>query len=328
MEANLIILPKNTEKNTLDRGFKSRVRRTLGELYDNISDEDITVTPRTRTFIVHYKLSSKKSNMLFLYLSCDESGSKSAEALSHVICTFQRGQHRKDWNIVVSYDEASHYYCCKLMDGFGKFERKTRELVYITLIKMFGVEWFDKSFQTELENQLKSKNLNATDMVERALSELTYEQLKKYLFEPYADWNVHEALNNELSHENIKKMDKGEIVEALDRCRSEKSLWDRFFSQYKEFDDFKARIEELQKPRNSVMHHKQLSREQFDDYKKKLRTINAKLNRAIDILEDEIYIEVNITDVAGAIARLTKYALQDMMPEIKSILETLSKRKW
>ena len=32
MEANLIILPKNTEKNTLDRGFKSRVRRTLGEL--------------------------------------------------------------------------------------------------------------------------------------------------------------------------------------------------------------------------------------------------------------------------------------------------------
>ena len=73
------------------------------------------------------------------------------------------------------------------------------------------------------------------------------------------------------------------------------------------------------------MHHKQLSREQFDDYKKKLRTINAKLNRAIDILEDEIYSEVNITDVAGAIARLTKFALQDMMPEIKSILETLSK---
>ena len=124
---------------------------------------------------------------------------------------------------------------------------------------------------------------------------------KKNLFSPYADWNIEEALDNQLSRANVEEMDKEALVDALNKCRVERSLWDRFFSQYKEFDDFKARIDELQKTRNSVMHHKQMSKVQFDDYKKKLRSINSKLDRAIEILEDEIYSETKISDITGAI---------------------------
>lgn len=325
MEANLIILPKHTEKNTLDMGFKNRVKKTFEELYENVTDDEITVCPRKQSFVIQYRLSSKKSNMLFLKLSCKESDSKSAEALSYVIGSFQKGQHRKDWNIVVTFDEASQYYCCKLMDGFGKFERKTRELVYTTLIKLFGVEWYSKSFQTEMENQLKSKNLNPTDMIERALNELTYEELKNYLFIPYADWNIEEVLDNQLSRANVEEMDKDALVDALNKCRVERCLWDRFFSQYKEFDDFKARIDELQKPRNSVMHHKQISKEQFDDYKKKLRSINAKLDCAIEILEDEIYSETKISDIAGAISKLAKDNMSDLFSGVNSALSEFSR---
>lgn len=325
MEANLIILSKHTKKNTLDVGFKGRVKQSFGELYDEVTDTDLKVTPNKQTLVIRYKLSSKKSNMLFLKLSCDASDSKSAEAISYVISTFQKGPHRKDWNIVVTYDEASQYYCCKLMDGFGKFERKTRELVYTTLIKLFGVEWYSKSFQTELENQLKSKKLNPTDMIERALNELTYEELKNYLFEPYADWNLEDALNIQLSQERLASMEKDEIVDALNKCRAEKSLWDRFFSQYKEFNDFKTKIDELQKPRNSVMHHKQISKEQFDDYKKKLRSINNKLDHAIELLEDEIYSETSIADVAGALSKLAKFAMSDLVSGIESALSEFSR---
>ena len=46
MEANLIILPKHTEKNTLDMGFKNRVKKTFEELYENVTDDEITVCQR------------------------------------------------------------------------------------------------------------------------------------------------------------------------------------------------------------------------------------------------------------------------------------------
>ena len=92
-----------------------------------------------------------------------------------------RGEHRKNWNIVISYDEVSQLYCCKLMPLFGKFERKTRELVYITIIKIFGVDWYEKSFEKGLQDDLKSRGKNTTQLIEGALNELTYEQLNQAL---------------------------------------------------------------------------------------------------------------------------------------------------
>ena len=83
-------------------------------------------------------------------------------------------------NIVISYDEVLQLYCCKLMPLFGEFERRTRELVYITIIKIFGIEWFDNSFSKSLQDTLKVK-ANKSKLVENALNELTYEQLKLYL---------------------------------------------------------------------------------------------------------------------------------------------------
>lgn len=75
-----------------------------------------------------------------------------------------QGEHRKIWNIVISYDEVSQLYCCKLMPIFGIFERRIRELVYITIIKIFGIEWYDNSFSQSLQDLLKGKR-NKTKMV-------------------------------------------------------------------------------------------------------------------------------------------------------------------
>ena len=68
------------------------------------------------------------------------------------------------------------------MPLFGVFERRTRELVYTTIIKIFGIQWFEKSFSENLQNTLKGKGNNKTQLIEGALNELTYEQLKEYLF--------------------------------------------------------------------------------------------------------------------------------------------------
>lgn len=72
-------------------------------------------------------------------MSCNATPARAAKYLDSVTNRLIQGEHRKTWNIVISYDEVSQLYCCKLMPLFGIFERRIRELVYITIIKIFGV---------------------------------------------------------------------------------------------------------------------------------------------------------------------------------------------
>ena len=330
MEANLIILSKAIEDKQLDIGLKDHVKKALSNIYTDVTDNMFKVQPRNDEFDIRYKMSSKSSDMLFLKLSCDNSPSKAAEAISYAVLLLKNGSHRKDWNIVVSYDESSHYYCCKLMNGFGKFERKTRNLIYITLIKAFGNKWVENSISIhqELYKELKSKGLKTSDLIEGALNELTYEELKHFLFDPYPDLNVFEVLNNQLRRENIADLEKNQIIEIINKCRVENSLWDRFFIRYKEFADFKEILNSLQKPRNSVMHHKQITRNQFEEYRKTLRDINKKLDRATDILEDEIFSQTTMTDVFGALGQIASAlvaASKRVTASLKPAMELFSK---
>lgn len=53
----------------------------------------------------NYVLSSKEKNMAFLKLSCDETPVKAARYLDCATNKLIQGEHRKTWNIVISYDE-------------------------------------------------------------------------------------------------------------------------------------------------------------------------------------------------------------------------------
>lgn len=225
MEVNLIILPKNNS--SVQLGMKKQIKDLFGRLYEEVTEDKFKVKVGADNTDIAYKISAKSQNMLFLKLSCDETPVKSAKALDYTTNKLIQGEHRKTWNIVISYDEVSQLYCCKLMPLFGEFERRTRELVYNTIIKIFGVEWFDKSFNQNLQDTLKGKG-NKTKLVEKALDELTYEQLKEYLFQPYCNREFSEVLEQEFALENIEKLSKEDMIRIIDKCRYE-SLWDRFF---------------------------------------------------------------------------------------------------
>ena len=114
--------------------------------------------------------------------------------------------------------------------------------LYITIIKIFGVEWYDNSFSKSLQDAMKGKG-NKTKMVESALNELTYEQLKEYLFTPFCGRNISEVLEQELSESSVEELSKEEILDIVNQCRSE-SLWNRFFSEYKQFRNIKEKIDD------------------------------------------------------------------------------------
>lgn len=327
MEVDVIILPKDNSKEKLQQGMKRAIKNVLNKLYNNLQDESFQYDLAGECVNIKYQLSSPNANMIFVKFECEYTPTKSAKVLDYCINKLIQGEHRKDWNIIITYDEVSQFHCCKLMPLFGTFERRTRELVYITIIKIFGVEWYEKSFSESLQNTLKGKG-NKTKLVEGALNELTYEQLKEYLFVPFSSQNFSEVLESELAEGHIESMSKEEITSIIDKCRSI-SLWDRFFGKYKKFQNFKEKIDELQPYRNIVMHHKRITRQEYEKVRKSLKTVNKLLVDAINVLEEDIYTETSLVDVVSALGNVISNILGDCVPKwidsMKSALASLGK---
>ena len=310
MEVNLIILPKNNSD--INLGMKKQITNMFKSMFDDVSDNTFSVQIDDKSILVEYLISSKDKNMLFLKLNCGATPVKAAKCLDFATNKLIQGEHRKNWNIVISYDEVSQLYCCKLMPLFGEFERRTRELVYITIIKIFGIEWFDNSFSKSLQDTLKGK-ASKSKLVENALNELTYEQLKEYLFTPFSNRNFAEVIEQDLALEKIEQLEKEYLVKVINQCRSE-SLWNRFFAEYKQFDDFKEKIEQLQPYRNAVMHHKRITLNEYDKVRKSLKNVNKLLVEAIEVLESEIYTETKFVDVISAFGSLLVKVLGEYIP--------------
>ena len=241
MELDIIILPKSGNESQTQLELKQKLVRVLEKIYDDVQKEILQITINSEKVNVNYRISTKSDNMLFVKLWCKYTPAKEAEILDNAVNRLIRGEHRKDWNIVITYDEVSQLYCCKLMPLFGVFERRTRELVYTTIIKIFGIQWFEKSFSENLQNTLKGKGNNKTQLIEGALNELTYEQLKEYLFVPYSNYNFEDMLDKEFAKENLDKLSKEEIISIIEKCRKV-SLWNRFFGEYEQFKDFENKI--------------------------------------------------------------------------------------
>lgn len=318
----MIILPKNNSD--INVGMKKQIKQLFEKLFYNVKDSSFEIN-LDNNGEVEYKISSKEKNMVFLKLSCNETPAKAAKYLDDVINRLIQGEHRKNWNIVISYDEVSQLYCCKLMPLFGIFERRMRELVYITIIKIFGVEWYDNSFSKSLQDAMKGKG-NKTKMVESALNELTYEQLKEYLFTPFCGRNISEVLDQDLSESRVEELSKEEIIGIVNECRSE-SLWNRFFSEYKQFKNIKENIDELQPYRNTVMHNKRMTQNEYEKVRKSLKGINKLLVEAINVLEEDIYTEAKLVDVISAFGNMLVKVLGESIPKwtdkMKPALSTL-----
>ena len=329
MEVDLIILPKDSDPKALHLGIKHQIVRIFEKLYSDVGESSFSLDVKGEPAIISYKLSSKTANMLFVKLTCNCTLAKSAKIMDAAVNRLIQGEHRKSWNIVISYDEVSQLYCCKLMPLFGVFERRTRELVYITLIKTLGVSWYEKSFSQKLQNDLQGKARgNKTKLVEGALNELTYEQLKEYLFTPFSQRTLEDTLNNELTKENVDNLSKEDLAAILDNCRSV-ALWDTFFSKYEKFKDFRERIEKLQPHRNSVMHHKRITQTEYEKLRKELSSVNKRLQEAIELLEDEIYTETILKDVVAAFGNMCSKILgstvSQWVNQMKPALASLGK---
>lgn len=319
MEVNYIFIQKNKESD--NESIRSKVENMLFSLFNSSELDKLNITDSKKTsYEVYAELSNEEHNMVYLKIMCDEKPAKAAEILDKASIIITKGYHRKDYYIIKTYDEASHSFCCRMMSHFGIFERRMRELIYLTIIKLFGAEWFDKTFEATLQNELKGKSgINAKNLIENVLEELTYNQLEAYLFKELELVSTKELLNNELSEEKIHKLSKEEIISYINSSRP-LSLWERFFGKYKNLSSIKEDIKYLREYRNKVMHHKTFTYEEFTCVRKKLNKVNRNLEKAIEIMEDIIYSDIDYMNVAENFAQAATQILND----VKSTLELMT----
>lgn len=298
MEIDFIFLKK--EKAETDSSLKELVLELLGKIFVEVDGKIYYEDEKKQRQEICYQLSEKNNN-LYLKVSCVYSEMKSAEILDRVRSALQKGPHKARLNAILIYDEVSQVYCCKLMHYFGIFERRLRQLMYLTLIKAFGINWYEESFTKAMKDNLLAKTHGQKEMlVEGALNELAYEELKTYLFEPYS--TMDNILENELAKDNLQDMSKEQLIKYINMGRS-RSIWDRFFSNIKGLENMQERINYLQPNRNKVMHHKTLSKQEFLELRKTLNEVNSKLEIAVVNIENRIYTEDDLKQVLSAIGR-------------------------
>lgn len=139
MTMKYILIRKNVEENTmyLSSVFLSALRK----IFSNLSKDTFELDLEGNTYILNYRFSNQQNNVYRLYIEFHASPAKEAEVLNEVNKKLNGPEIKKDYNLIVAYDEVSEYYCGKISEKFGKSERLLRELIFLIMIKTFGAEW-------------------------------------------------------------------------------------------------------------------------------------------------------------------------------------------
>lgn len=104
MEVDVIILLKDGSKQELQLGVKQAIKNVFKKLYVDVQDEVFKFDLDGEDVEVQYHLSSKNDTMVFVKFECEYTPAKSAKVLDCCINKLIQGEHRKDWNIVITYE--------------------------------------------------------------------------------------------------------------------------------------------------------------------------------------------------------------------------------
>ncbi len=320
MEIDFMILWKKTSSERKD--LLQSVFETLQLVFPNTDSNNLIFeASSSETHSLPYKISNSSNDVVYLKIECDYSEARSSRILSMVRDKLCSGRHRSDFSIICTYDDASLSFCCRLMKPFGVFERRLREIMYMTIVKAFGCEWVSKTFSTELIAKIKKKT--GGKLTENAFELLDYSEITSYLFDDRRlGVDLDQIVDEELSDDNLKTLTKEEIVQIISRTRC-KSLWDVLFSDNKELKLLAQKVESFRNYRNDTMHHHTMDVDTFEMVQRELNSANSQLKTAVFVMEDKIYTQEDITAVFsalnGMLIQLSSYTQEALLPIIEDV---------
>ncbi len=314
---------------------KSKYEKKIDDfVYDALADEvasghvilgenkRIVVDAGKHNAELWYSVSQMK-NMIIFDLYTNDTNQCSFQASELVLNCFSKTEVRKDFNIAKVYDEPSQLLCEWLYNPLTVFERSLRKLIYEIVVKFYGSEWYKKTVQifmsvcdkfNELNDQVRMKaNQNHVDYIESALEQMTYGDLIAYLFEKKTSMPYQELVENDLSSDNLKHMTKIEIVHRINSSRA-KSLWEKLFNKYTELENLEKDMSRIQLLRNTVMHAKSITYEEYISCSELLKKWNALLEKTITENEKEEYSTSQNVVITESLNELLSYYKATLEP--------------
>jgi len=268
---NLSEIKFNTKK------FMNPVKLMLNELFEWDSSK-YNFIYNNEKYAFTYECTKMKNESYFITISVNYTPAKNAKLLEFVNNKIVKGQHRKHFTIVETFDSVSDYYCSKIFPKLSEFERKLRDLMYIILFESFGKTWFDETVSESLRQELLSQGLEKNKVIEMALYEMSIFQIECFLFTPKPKENITHILETTLSVSSINELNKVELIEEINKCRPV-SLWNELFEDLVQVESIDTKLQEVRGLRNKVAHNKFFF---VKDYKKAKKILDE-LIRQIDL---------------------------------------------
>lgn len=340
MRIEYMFMGKKSEDRT---PHKKDIAKSFGNCFENVTKNTFTIKPKNKTYTIHYSANScpaegttDKYSVYDVCICMDtEDTAKCAELLDIVNTRLTEcGDIRRDYNIVITYNEMSGYYSKKIYPSFYTFESKLRCLVYKILIKTFGRTWIEQAMPEEIRNVIKGKlkesegSDNDVKLIEKALDEMTYFELDTFLFSENRGIDAEEFLHSVESKEDLDELTKDQLI-ALITSNRKKSIWDRFFKDKVQMDDLRDNLEELRKERNKVAHCKKFTKSDYEKTEKLLNEMIESLDIALasnliiepdsDTVEDILKAFVGILLVGAVVAVKALDGMSGMLKKVSEV---------
>ena len=257
---------KYEHQNELGNNIKEMLKKLFNDVRSNVF---VFASDNGDTSDVNYELIDKDKQIFLRVFLNYHNDDATAKILSLIRDKIAFGVHRSRYIIICTYDDASLYYCCKLMEPAGRFERHLRELMYNIIVKAFGADWVQKTIPEDLQKRIKADSkgrITREALTDSGFEFLTYHEYIDLLFgERYLNQINEDIFENELSKESLKSLSKDEI----DKILIEKytgNLWDKLFSGNPKLKDFNLdMIKEIGSYRNDIMHHHSMKYTRYNE---------------------------------------------------------------
>lgn len=302
-----------------EMNLAKKVKEMMDKLFLNLTDD--TFNFNTDDTTLNYKC-SEKNNQVYLKITSEYSDAKSAKLLSAIRDLICKGDHRKDYYIICTYDGASLSYCCRLMEPMGTFERHLRKLMYIIVVKAFGVDWVSSTFPKEMINEIKKKEKDGVSnqkMSEKAFELLDFGQIIEYLFsERYFVCSAEQVLEEKLSDEKLNTLSRDKIISVISNNRKN-TLWNKLFSNKNiECLNYKT-LNLIREKRNDVMHQHTLDENKYKEIKTLVKMADKELLLAIETVENRIYTETDLSYISNSLRNVLSSIIESYSNLISKI---------
>lgn len=298
----------------------------LRKIFTNVSDDTVTLKYKKKEYAISYQYvehecekveSDAEMHSLTIELE-GKNKARIAEVLDTVHRSIFNHDEKKNYDIIVSYDGISKYYCDRAYPLLNEFERQIRNLIFKLLTRSFGALWLEKTATQEQQDslkaklQIKSKPLRNQKMIEEALYEMDIKELENYLFLPRSDMSITELRTDEFTNEKLSELSQESAIELIQKLRPT-SIWERYFDKEVSIPNLQEKLDSIRNYRNKVAHAKHFHKDDYNACKEILDEILPQLEIAIQDISVKEYDTTQVQEAIRGIADTCTSAIKSAM---------------